>query len=41
MADKIRKIKFEKLMSEVEFLQKDLEYHELLFSNNTNNSIRN
>lgn len=31
MADKIRKIKFEKLMSEVEFLQKDLEYHELLF----------
>lgn len=31
MADKIRKIKFEKLMSEIEFLQKDLEYHELLF----------
>jgi hypothetical protein len=31
MPNKIRKIKFEKLMSEIEFLQKDLEYHELLF----------
>jgi hypothetical protein len=31
MSDKMRKIKFEKLMSEVEFLQKDLEYHEILF----------